>query len=94
MRTETLSPSIETVDPAAAWSRPTRNVASRLTRIAALAEAELDQMFATVEDENLSADSPIGMAIELGLALREEITELRRLVAAEEKALQAGRVQS
>lgn len=89
-----IPPPADSVDLATTTPRPVLNLTSKLTRIAALAEAEMDQIYAVAEDENLSLDSAVGMAIELGMVLKAEIADLRRLVAMEESARLVGRVRS
>ncbi|GAY22676.1 hypothetical protein [Sphingobium fuliginis] len=71
-----------------------RNLTCRLTRVAALAHATLEQMFVATEDEAIASNSPIAFGIELGRALNEEIAELRQQVAAEETARLLGRIKA
>lgn len=72
----------------------THNMTCRLTRLAALAHATVEQMHAATEHEDISPDSPIEFGIELGMVLKAEIAELRRQVAIEETERLVGRIAS
>jgi hypothetical protein len=70
----------------------THNLTCRLSRIAALAEATLAQMDATVSHQFIARGSPLEHGIALGGLLREEIAGLRQQVAAEQTAALVRRI--
>jgi len=62
----------------------THNLSCRLSRIAALAEAAMAQMEATVSHQFIAPGSPLEHGVALGGLLRDEIAGLRQQVAAEQ----------
>lgn len=77
MNFEPVSPPTPSVDPSVpSWLDA--HLSSQLTRLAALTDAVLDQIFATAEEGILPSGSSIEFATELAFVLKTQIAELRR----------------